>query len=123
MTACLLSAALLALAQADKALPPLTDAQHEQLQELVRTTQKQAADLRAELEKRQRELARRYAAFDLDGPAVEKTQADVVDLQRRLLANYHRLQVELRRIVGRARFATLRQRLDRILGVPPSREK
>lgn len=123
MTACLLSAALLALAQADKALPPLTDAQHEQLQELVRTTQKQAADLKAELEKRQRELARCYAAFDLDGPAVEKTQADVVDLQRRLLANYHRLQVELRRIVGRARFATLRQRLDRILGVPPSREK
>jgi hypothetical protein len=40
-----------------------------------------------------------------------------------MLANYHRLQVEMRSIVGPERFALLRQRIDRLLGVPSPRDK
>src|SRR5262245_11528713 len=113
----LLLPALLLTGPQDKA--PLTDAQRERLTKLVHTTQKENEDLKAKLEQRQRELARHYAEFDLNEKAVTKLQAEVIDLQRKLLDNYHRLQVELRMIVGRERFVVLRQRLDRILGVSP----
>jgi hypothetical protein len=121
MTACsVLLPALLLLGQAGKpGPPPLTDQQRTRLHELVRTTQQQAVLLKAQLDERQRALARLYADYELDERAVESLEAEIVDLQRRLLANYHRMQVELRSVVGRERFLTLKQRLDRVLAEPP----
>lgn len=121
MTACsVLLPVLLLLGQAGKPSPsPLTEEQRTRLQELVRTTQKQAVLLKAQLDERQRALARLYADYELDERAVESLEAEIVDLQRRLLANYHKMQVELRSVVGRERFLTLKQRLDRVLAEPP----
>jgi hypothetical protein len=125
MCAAVLLPALLLVAQPQKQEPPpLTDAQKEALQTLIRSTEKNAKELQGRLEQRQRELAKCYADFRLDEAAVGKLQGEVVELQRQLLANYHRLQVELRKIVGEERFVTLRQRIDRILGMsPPPKEK
>ena len=48
--------------------------------------------------------------------AVDRLEKDILDLQRQTLANYRRMQVDLRTIVDKDRFQTLRQRLERILG-------
>ncbi|MCH7920399.1 MAG: hypothetical protein IIC50_20755, partial [Planctomycetes bacterium] len=40
---------------------------------------------------------------------------DIGKLQQQLLGNYHRLQVELRKIVGEARFMRLKLRIDNYL--------
>jgi hypothetical protein len=101
----------------DKAgAPPLTEDQRVRIQQLVRSTQEESARLKDRLEKSERELARRYTEYQLDAAAVDQLEKDVLDLQRQSLANYRRMQVELRAIVDRERFQTLRQRLERILG-------
>lgn len=124
MTAgCLLLPMLLTVAQGERKDPPLTEKQREQLVQLVRTTQERSADLKRNLDEKQQDLAKRYADFALDEAAVKKLQKEILDLQGELLANYHRLHVELRTIVGPERFATLRQRLDNILGLTPPKEK
>src|SRR5262245_5601057 len=74
-------------------LAPLTDEQLVRLRELVRTTQATAEHLRQELAERERQLAEKYAQFELDEAAAEKLQSEVVELQKQLLTNYHRLQV------------------------------
>jgi hypothetical protein len=115
----LLLFAVLAVGQGAKpAPPPLTEQQIGQIQELVRTTQATSDRLKALLEVKQRELAQRYAEFELDEKAVARLEAEILDAQRQLLANYHKMQVELRTIVGKERFLVLKQRLDRIVGPP-----
>ena len=94
---------------------PLTDEQLVRLRELVRATQTTAERLRQDLGERERQLADKYARFDLDDAGAEKLQGEIVGLQKELLANYHRLQVELRKIVGPERFAQLKLRLDNAL--------
>ena len=96
-------------------LAPLNDEQLAKLRELVRTTQATAERARQELADRERQLAEKYAQFELDEAGAEKLQAEVVELQQQLLANYHHLQVELRKIVGAERFAQLKLRLDHAL--------
>lgn len=98
--------------------PPLTRDQYDKVRELVSSTQHTAERLQAELDRRQRELVQRYGAFELDAAAVEKLQREVLDLQRKLLANYHRMQVELRTIVGKERFQVLSQRINNVIGAP-----
>jgi len=95
--------------------PPLTEDQLARLRELVKVTQDRATDLKKQLDAKQMELGGLYARYHLDAARAEKLQAEIVELQRQLLANYHRLHVELRTIVGEERFSTLRQRLDRLL--------
>jgi hypothetical protein len=95
--------------------PPLTDEQVTKLRELVKVTQARANELKDQLDVKQMALSLLYAEYKLDTPRAEKLQSEIVDLQKQLLANYHRLHVELRDIVGEERFQTLRQRLDRIL--------
>ena len=118
MTSLLLTA-LLALSQAptDKAAPPpLTEAQLAKLRELVRVTQTEADEIKGRLERQQRELMRLYDAYELDRPAAEKLQGEIVDLQKQMLANYHKMQVGLRETVSADRFTVLKQRLARVLG-------
>lgn len=103
--------------------PPLTPEQVTRLQQLVAATQEKSAALKKQLDAKQQELADRYAEFKLDASAVAKLQGEVLDLQKQLLDNYHHLQVEVRAIVGPERFAVLRQRLDRILGIPAAKDK
>ncbi len=117
MNAVLLAMLVTGHVQERPALPPLTEAQLKRLQQVVRTTQERGADLKKRLEAAQRHLAQEYAKFDMDASAVEKLHSEVLDFQRDLLRNYHQLQVELRSIVGAERFAVLRQRLERVLGV------
>lgn len=119
---------LVALLLPDQTNPPLTKDQYAKVGELVRSTQQTAERLQAELDRRQQELVRHYGAFELDTPAVEKLQGKVLDLQRQLLANYHRMQVELRTIVGKERFQVLSQRINNVIGAPlakpaPPKEK
>ncbi len=117
----LLPTLLLLGQQPDKAAPPLTKEQYEKVRELVHRTQEEAATLKAELEKCQRELLRRYSAFELDVAAVEKLQNEVLNLQRKTLTNYHRMQTELRTVVGKERFLILNQRIRHVIEPPLSK--
>lgn len=115
----LLLFAVLALGPSDKPEPPpLTEEQTRRIKKLVEETQAESARLKALLEQRQKELARHYAEYELDEKAVQKLEAEILDAQRQTLANYHKMQVELRTIVGKERFLMLKQRIDRILAPP-----
>ena len=57
--------------------------------------------------------------YKLDEEKVTKLAAEVLDLQRQMLTNYRKMQVELRTVVGEERFNQLRRRLDNMLKTPP----
>jgi hypothetical protein len=119
----LMAMAGLWVAAQDAALPlPLTPTQLVRVRELVRVTQDQSTTLQARLAERQRELADLYAVFTLNESEAQRRQREIVGLQRELLANHHRLQVELRTLVSQERFDTLRRRLERMVdsGVTPT---
>jgi len=110
----LMSAACAVLLSADAdppSPPPLSQEQLVRVRGLVQEVQAQATLLQARLNERQRALAQVYMAYELDGPSAQKLQIEIVELQRSLLANHHRMQVELRKTVGRERFELLRRRL------------
>src|SRR5262245_24597548 len=86
-------------AQDKTSAPPLTEDQRVRIQQLVRSTQEESARLKDRLEKSERELARRYTDYQLDVAAVDQLEKDILDLQRQTLANYRKMQVELRAIV------------------------
>src|SRR5262245_47953337 len=112
-------AALLALSQ-DKPPdpPPLTEEQRARLTRLSQDTQKESTRLKALLEERQQELARVYAEYNLDLPRATQLEAEILDLQRQMLDNYRKMQVELRAVVGKERFMTLKKRIDNFLQSP-----
>lgn len=92
--------------------------------ELVQRTQDQSTLLQARLGQRQRQLSAVYTRFDLDDAEARRLQEEIVELQRQLLANHHRLQVELRSLVSRDHFETLRLRVERMVSPvdpPPTR--
>ena len=121
MTLSLLAGMLLA-AQNDKPqMPPLNQEQLVRLKELIRTTSTTTATLQTQLEEKQRLLARVYAQYELQERLANKLEQDIVELQKQMLANYHKMQVELRTIVEKERFEVLRQRLERAV-VPPPKE-
>jgi len=91
--------------------PPLSPEQIVRVRKLVQSVQTEATLLQARLDQRQRELTDVYTAYKLDEPRADKLQAEIVELQRLLLANHHRMQVELRAIVSAERFEFLRRRL------------
>ena len=100
---------------AQPTVPPLTQSQITQLQALIRQTERQDKHLRSQLARRQRELAAAYATFELNEESIKRLQSDIIDLQKKLLGNYHQLQVSLRQTVGPQRFNRLKQRIDRHL--------
>jgi hypothetical protein len=100
-------------------LPPLTERQIIQVRELVQATQSRITFLQARLNERQRDLARVYAQYDLDETQARKLQEEIIELQRQLLSGHHRMQTELRTIVGRERFDFLRARLEQALSFDP----
>jgi hypothetical protein len=105
-------ALLLAQAPADRpAPPPLSEEQVTRLRDLIRQTQERTTALTAQLEAKERELAGIYGEFQLDQARAAAVEAEIVELQRQKLANYHRMQVELRTIVDKERFDALKQRL------------
>jgi hypothetical protein len=95
--------------------PPLTAEQREKIAKLANDTQREAVRLKAQLEKRQRDLNRLYAEYELDEKEAKAIEADIVDLQRQMLANYRTMQTELRTLVGKERFLILKKRLDLML--------
>lgn len=104
--------------------PPYTEEQLKQLRELVRTTREEGARLQGQLEERQRDLAELYNQYELNERAAQQLQLEIVDLQRQLLANHHKMQKELRAIVSKERFTVLSQRLNRAMAPkekPPER--
>lgn len=109
--AVLIACSPLCSAADESAPPPLSPEQIVRVRKLVQSVQTEAVLLQARLDQRQRELAEVYAVYELDGPRAQKLQAEIVELQRRLLANHHRMQAELRAIVSRKRFEFLRKRL------------
>lgn len=97
----------------------LRQEQTRRIRQLVRSVQDQATLLQARLEQRQRDLTEVYNHYQLDEERAHALQAEIVELQRALLANHHRMQIELRSIVDQKRFDVLRQRL-RFLVAPPA---
>ena len=75
--------------------------------------------LQSQLEDKQRQLARVYGSYELNERLAAKIEAEIVELQKQMLANYHRMQVEMRTIVEKERFDVLRQRLERAIAPPP----
>lgn len=103
--------------------PPLTDEQKDRISKLANETKQESERLKALLDLRQKELAAVYAEYKLDEDRAAKLEADVLDLQRQMLANYRKMQVELRTLVGEERFNLLRRRLDNMLKTPPKEAK
>ena len=103
--------------------PPFTDEQKARISKLANETKQQSERLKALLDLRQKELAAVYAEYKLDEDRAAKLEADVLDLQRQMLANYRKMQVELRTLVGEERFNLLRRRLDNMLKTPPKEAK
>lgn len=95
--------------------PPLTEAQRTSIAKLANSTKKEADRLKNLLDTRQEELAVLYAKYKLDEDKAKKLEDDVIALQRELLTNYRKMQVELRALVGEERFVFLRQRIDNML--------
>ncbi|WP_425617104.1 hypothetical protein NA78x_000774 [Anatilimnocola sp. NA78] len=115
----LLLSLLAAAPEAPREPPPLSPEQLAQVRALVQRTQAEQQTLKAELATSQEKLTRCYAEYKLDEPQVEKLQDEIVDLQKKLLASHHRLQKELRTIVGAERFMILSRRIENALRSPP----
>jgi len=103
--------------------PPLTDDQKARISKLANETKQESERLKALLDLRQKELGEVYAEYKLNENRATKLEADVLDLQRQMLASYRKMQVELRTLVGEERFNLLRRRLDNMLKTPPKEVK
>jgi hypothetical protein len=99
--------------------PPLTEEQRLRIAKLANDTKQEADRLKALLDRRQQELANVYAVYKLDEDRAAKLEADILDIQKQMLANHRKMQVELRTLVGEERFNLLRRRLDNMLKTPP----
>jgi peptidoglycan hydrolase CwlO-like protein len=115
-------AATLAAAQ-NSTPPPLTAEQVAQVRALVQRTQTEQAQLKTALAEAQEKLAECYSSFELDDDRINGLQAEIIDLQRKLLASHHTMQKELRPIVGPERFRILIRRIENALKDPPRPEK
>jgi hypothetical protein len=120
MTGTSILLALLALPQGEKQPPPLTEAQRTRIAKLANDTQKETARLRALLEARQKELAAVYGEYELDEKRAARLEAEIIDLQKKMLAAYRKMQIELRTLIGKERFVILKRRLDNMLRSPPA---
>ena len=102
---------LLGQAAAQPEAPPLTDEQLSRLRLLLKNTQAKEGEIKAALDAKERELGQLYYEYDLQVRKVTLLEKDIVELHRQKLDNYHKMQAELRAIMGKERFDILRQRL------------
>ena len=98
--------------------PPLTEDQRVSITKLANDTKKEADSLKGLLDRRQEELGEVYVKYTLDEGKATKLEAEIIDLQKQMLANHRKMQVELRTLVGEERFVILRKRLDNMLKTP-----
>ncbi len=101
--------------QPEKRPPPLRAEQIAKVRDLVRKISARDATLKKQLAERQRSLRDAYADFQLDERRVRRLRKAILDTQTQLLNNYHELQVDLRKIVGKERFVFLKRRIDNAL--------
>ena len=94
---------------------PLTGEQLGAIRKLLLHTRDAEAAVKLKLTEKQQALKDAYASFQLDEKRITALHGDIGKLQQQLLGNYHRLQVELRKIVGEARFMRLKLRIDNYL--------
>src|SRR5262249_37309610 len=101
MTEALCLGVVLALAQAPKppgantpgSPPPLTEDQLTRIRKLADDTQKEAVRLKTLLDHRQKELAGVYSKYDLDEKRATQLETEILDIQKKMLANYRKMQV------------------------------
>jgi len=98
--------------------PPFSEDQRASITKLANETKKEAGRLKGLLDRRQEELGEVYAKYTLDEPKATKLEAEIISLQKQMLANHRKMQVELRTLVGEERFVILRKRLDNMLKTP-----
>ncbi len=118
MIASLTLAAVLSAPGADTP-PPLTAEQLTRVRSLVKTHQEEQTRLKTQLEKAQRKLADLYSRYELKDDDVKALQDEILEVQRKLLRDYHAMQKELRSVVGPERFVILSRRIDNALRNPP----
>ena len=112
---------LAALASPAADPPPLTDEQIARVRTLVKTHQEEQQTLKAALDALQKKLAECYSRYELDETAAEALQGEVLEVQGKLLKSYHKMQTELRAIVGPERFKVLSARIENALRNPPKK--
>jgi hypothetical protein len=113
--ACCLFVLLVAAADPVPEPPPFTEDQRARISKLANDTKQEADRLKGLLDKQQRELAAVYDEYELDEAKATKLEDEVLDLQKQMLANHRKMQVELRTLVGKERFQLLRRRRDNLL--------
>jgi len=121
-TTMILCAALVLVTTTRAEPPPLTEEQRVQIAKLANETKQEADRLKALLDRKQRELADVYAVYKLDEEKATKLETEVLDVQKQMLANHRKMQVELRTLVGEERFNLLRTRLELMLKIPPKKK-
>lgn len=99
--------------------PPLTADQVTKVRTLVQQTQADHAAARQALAEAQADLAHCYARYELDEKEVSRLQSVILGEQQKLLESHHRMQKELRSIVGAERFVILSKRIENVLKSPP----
>ena len=103
--------------------PPLTEDQVTKVRALVKIHQEEQAGLKTKLEKAQRTLTDCYARYELKDDQISTLQAEVLEVQAKLLRDYDSMQKDLRKIVGPERFRILSRRIDSAIRNPPDSKK
>jgi hypothetical protein len=117
-TLCVLAACL--MSEPIRAEPkPLTDEQKTKISKVANETKQEADRLKALLDSKQQDLASVYTLYKLDEERATKLETEILDLQREMLANHRKMQVEIRALVGEETFVQLRKRLELMLKSPP----
>ena len=103
--------------------PSPNQEQYSQMAKLIRTAEDLDYALKAESEKLQRELTEAYSGFHLDEAEIKKIHEQIVATQKKLLMNYHTLQVGYRRIMGFKAFPGVKRRIEEYIWTEKGRRK
>ena len=106
---------LLSVLSAERRPPeshPLSAQQIASIQKATFAAQRYDVAVKSQLADIQRKLISAYANYELDEERIAELQEQVVRQQRELLKNYHRLQLELRRVTGPESYAVIKYRVD-----------
>src|SRR5262249_29698837 len=92
--ACCLFLLLAAAADPVPEPPPLTEDQRARISKLANDTKQEADRLKGLLDQNQRALAGVYDQYELDEAKATKLEAEILDVQKQMLANHRKMQVE-----------------------------
>ncbi len=90
----------------------LSEQQAAKIISLVKSVHEQDIAVKSQLASVQQQLIKAYANYELDNNSITALQKEVISLQMKLLQNYHRLQLELRKIAGPKNYARIKHRVD-----------